>query len=280
MIINTKELVYKIREQIKEEVAELNYKPRLLIIQIEGDRASDSYVKNKMKLGAELGLKVGHQLLPSNITQKELEIYIKAMNESSYDGIIVQLPLPKHIDERAVLELIDPKKDVDGLTSAQMGYLATNHDETLIPCTAHGVLQMLLSLCPDLSGKDVTIVNSSNLIGKPLRELLNQRKCTVTLCHSKTKDLKSKMRNADIVITGIGKPYYFDYTYFTDSQIIIDCGLSYYEAAGKLVGDVWLPQVEDRLNVLIASGTGHTGLATTTMLMYNTLQACKRNHKE
>ena len=280
MIINTKELVYKIREQIKEEVAELNYKPRLLIIQIEGDRASDSYVKNKMKLGAELGLKVGHQLLPCNITQKELEIYVKAMNESSYDGIIVQLPLPKHIDERAVLELIDPKKDVDGLTSAQMGYLATNHDETLIPCTAHGVLQMLLSLCPDLSGKDVTIVNSSNLIGKPLRELLNQRKCTVTLCHSKTKDLKSKMRNADIVITGIGKPYYFDYTYFTDSQIIIDCGLSYYEVAVKLVGDVWLPQVEDRLNVLIASGTGHTGLATTTMLMYNTLQACKRNHKE
>ena len=276
MIINTRELVFKIREQIKEEVSKMKNKPRLTIIQVEGDKASDSYVKNKKKLGEELGIEVMHHKLPKGLSQEEVEIVVKAMNETKTDGIIVQLPLPSHMNEREILELIDPIKDVDGLTSAQMGYLAANLDETLIPCTAHGVLQMLLSLCPDLTGKDVTIVNSSNLIGKPLRELLNQRKCTVTLCHSKTKDLKTKMRKADIVITGIGQPFYFDSSFFTDSQIIIDCGLSIHPDTGKLVGDVNLPEVEDLLEVLIASGTGHTGLATTTMLMYNTLQASKR----
>ena len=273
MIINTRELVNQIREDIKEATSKLKKKPRLTIIQVEGDKASDSYVRNKKKLGAELGIEVMHHLLPNTLSQKEYEIVVKAMNQTETDGIIVQLPLPAHVDERALLELIDPDKDVDGLTSAQMGYLSVNHKDTLIPCTAHGVLQMLLSLCPDLTGKDVTIVNASNLIGKPLREILTQRGCTVTVCHKKTKELKDKMTRADIVVTGIGQPFYFDASYFTDCQIIIDCGLSYHEETGKLVGDVNLPEVEEKLRTFIASGTGHTGLATTTMLMYNTLQA-------
>ena len=273
MIIETRELVYEIRDYIKSEVDKLKDKPKLTIIQVEGDAASDSYVKNKKKLGAELGIEVMHHLLPNTLTQEEYEIIVKAMNQTDADGIIVQLPLPSHVNERALLELIDPNKDVDGLTSAQMGYLSINHSNTLIPCTAYGVLQILNSTCSDLSGQDVTIVNASNLIGKPLRELLTQRGCTVTVCHKQTKNLKEKMRNADIVITGIGQPYYFDSSYFTDCQIIIDCGLSYHEGTGKLVGDVNLPDVEENITTLIASGTGHTGLATTTMLMYNTLQS-------
>lgn len=273
MIIETRELVYEIRDYIKSEVDKLKDKPKLTIIQVEGDAASDSYVKNKKKLGAELGIEVMHHLLPNTLTQEEYEIIVKAMNQTNADGIIVQLPLPSHVNERALLELIDPNKDVDGLTSAQMGYLSINHSNTLIPCTAYGVLQILNSTCSDLSGQDVTIVNASNLIGKPLRELLTQRGCTVTVCHTRTKNLKEKMRNADIVITGIGQPYYFDSSYFTDCQIIIDCGLSYHKDTGKLVGDVNLPDVEENVVTLIASGTGHTGLATTTMLMYNTLQS-------
>lgn len=268
-IINTKEIAQEIKDAIRITLPK-DVETRLVIIQIEGDKASDSYVKNKVKLGAELGIKVSHVMLKNDTTQDKLERIIEFYNnEDSVNGIIVQLPLPKHLNERKALDKIDVEKDVDGLSTAQIGRLTTENGRVMFPCTALGVLNMLINIT-ELEGKDVVIVNRSNLIGKPLQTLLTKENATVTMCHSKTKNLKEKIQNADIVITGIGRAKHFDKSYFRDGQIIIDCSMNMYE--GKLCGDVKIEDLED-LDVLIASGTGHTGIMTVLSLMYNTLMA-------
>lgn len=268
-IINTKEIAQEIKDAIRMTIPK-GVEPRLVIIQVEGDKASDSYVKNKVKLGTELGIKVSHVMLKSDTTQDKLERIIEFYNnEDSVNGIIVQLPLPKHLNERKALDKIDVEKDVDGLSTAQIGRLTTENGRVMTPCTALGVLNMLINIT-ELEGKDVVIVNRSNLIGKPLQTLLTKENATVTLCHSKTKNLKEKIQNADIVVTGIGRAKHFDKSYFRDGQIIIDCSMNMYE--GKLCGDVKIEDLED-LDVLVASGTGHTGVMTVLSLMYNTLMA-------
>lgn len=268
-IINTKEIAQEIKDAIRTTIPK-DVETRLVIIQVEGDKASDSYVKNKVKLGAELGIKVSHVMLKNDTTQDKLERIIEFYNnEDSVNGIIVQLPLPKQLNERKALDKIDVEKDVDGLSTAQIGRLTTENGRVMFPCTALGVLNMLINITK-LEGKDVVIVNRSNLIGKPLQTLLTKENATVTMCHSKTKNLKEKIQNADIVITGIGRAKHFDKSYFRDGQIIIDCSMNMYE--GKLCGDVKIEDLED-LDVLIASGTGHTGVMTVLSLMYNTLMA-------
>ena len=268
-IINTKEIAQEIKDAIRVTMPK-DVETRLVIIQVEGDKASDSYVKNKVKLGAELGIKVSHIMLKNDITQDKLERVIEFYNnEDSVNGIIVQLPLPNHLDERKALDTIDVEKDVDGLSTAQIGRLTTQNGRIMHPCTALGVINMLINIT-ELEGKDVVIVNRSNLIGKPLQIMLTNEDATVTMCHSKTKNLKEKIQNADIVITGIGRAKHFDKSYFRDGQIIIDCSMNMYE--GKLCGDVKIEDLED-LDVLIASGIGHTGVMTVLSLMYNTLMA-------
>ena len=268
-IINTKEIAQEIKDAIRTTIPK-DVETRLVIIQVEGDKASDSYVKNKVKLGAELGINVSHVMLKNDITQDKLERIIEFYNkQDSVNGIIVQLPLPKHLNERKALDKINVEKDVDGLSTAQIGRLTTENGRVMFPCTALGVLNMLINIT-ELEGKDVVIVNRSNLIGKPLQTLLTKENATVTMCHSKTKNLKEKIQNADIVITGIGRAKHFDKSYFRDGQIIIDCSMNMYE--GKLCGDVKVEDLED-LDVLIASGTGHTGVMTVLSLMYNTLMA-------
>lgn len=268
-IINTKEIAQEIKDAIRVTMPK-GVVPKLVIIQVEGDKASDSYVKNKVKLGKELGIEVEHVTLKNNVSQAKLEMIISHYNaDSDTNGIIVQLPLPHHLDERKALDTIDVEKDVDGLSTAQIGRLTTQNGRVMHPCTALGVINMLLNIT-ELEGKDVVIVNRSNLIGKPLQTMLTNEDATVTMCHSKTKNLKEKIQNADIVITGIGRAKYFDKSYFRDGQIIIDCSMNMYE--GKLCGDVKIEDLED-LDVLIASGIGHTGVMTVLSLMYNTLMA-------
>lgn len=268
-IINTKEIAQEVKDAIRVTMPK-GVVPKLVIIQVEGDKASNSYVKNKVKLGKELGIEVEHTLLKSDISQAKLEMIISHYNaDHNTSGIIVQLPLPKHLDERKALDTIDVEKDVDGLGTKQIGRLVTQNGRIMHPCTALGVLNMLISITK-LEGKDVVIVNRSNLIGKPLQIMLTDENATVTMCHSKTKNLKEKIQNADIVITGIGKAKFFDKSYFKDGQIIIDCSMNVYE--GKLCGDVKVEDL-DELDVLVASGTGHTGVMTVLSLMYNTLMA-------
>ena len=268
-IINTKEIAQEIKDAIRVTMPK-GVVPKLVILQVEGDKASDSYVKNKVKLGKELGIEVEHKLLKSDISQKKLEMIIEHYNaDRDTSGIIVQLPLPNHLDERKALDTIDVEKDVDGLGTKQIGRLTTQNGRVMHPCTALGVINMLINIT-ELEGKDVVIVNRSNLIGKPLQIMLTNEDATVTMCHSRTKNLKEKMKNADIVITGIGKAKFFDKSYFKDGQIIIDCSMNVYE--GKLCGDVKIEDLEE-LDVLVASGTGHTGIMTVLSLMYNTLMA-------
>lgn len=268
-IINTKEIAQEIKDAIRVTMPK-GVVPKLVILQVEGDKASDSYVKNKIKLGKELGIEIEHTLLKSDIPQKKLEMIIEHYNaDRDTSGIIVQLPLPNHLDERRALDTIDVEKDVDGLGIKQIGRLTTQNGRVMHPCTALGVINMLINIT-ELEGKDVVIVNRSNLIGKPLQTMLTNEDATVTMCHSKTKNLKEKIKNADIVITGIGKAKFFDKSYFKDGQIIIDCSMNIYE--GKLCGDVKIEDLEE-LDVLVASGTGHTGVMTVLSLMYNTLMA-------
>ena len=268
-IINTKEIAQEIKDAIRVTMPK-GVVPKLVILQVEGDKASDSYVKNKIKLGKELGIEIEHTLLKSDIPQKKLEMIIEHYNaDRDTSGIIVQLPLPDHLDERKALDTIDVEKDVDGLGTKQIGRLTTQNGRVMHPCTALGVLNMLIHIT-ELEGKDVVIVNRSNLIGKPLQIMLTNEDATVTMCHSRTKNLKEKIQNADIVITGIGKAKFFDKSYFKDGQIIIDCSMNVYE--GKLCGDVKIEDLEE-LDVLVASGTGHTGVMTVLSLMYNTLMA-------
>ena len=268
-IINTKEIAQEIKDAIRVTMPK-GVVPKLVILQVEGDKASDSYVKNKIKLGKELGIEIEHTLLKSDIPQKKLEMIIEHYNaDRDTSGIIVQLPLPDHLDERKALDTIDVEKDVDGLGTKQIGRLTTQNGRVMHPCTALGVLNMLIHTT-ELEGKDIVIVNRSNLIGKPLQIMLTNEDATVTMCHSRTKNLKEKIQNADIVITGIGKAKFFDKSYFKDGQIIIDCSMNVYE--GKLCGDVKIEDLEE-LDVLVASGTGHTGVMTVLSLMYNTLMA-------
>ena len=268
-LINTKEIAQEIKDAIRVTMPK-GVVPKLVILQVEGDKASDSYVKNKIKLGKELGIEIEHTLLKSDIPQKKLEKIIEHYNaDRDTSGIIVQLPLPDHLDERKALDTIDVEKDVDGLGIKQIGRFTTQNGRVMHPCTALGVINMLINIT-ELEGKDVVIVNRSNLIGKPLQIMLTNEDATVTMCHSKTKNLKEKIQNADIVITGIGKAKFFDKSYFKDGQIIIDCSMNVYE--GKLCGDVKIEDLEE-LDVLVASGTGHTGVMTVLSLMYNTLMA-------
>ena len=268
-IINTKEIAQEIKDAIRVTMPK-GVVPKLVILQVEGDKASDSYVKNKVKLGKELGIEVEHTLLKSDISQKKLELIISHYNaDRDTSGIIVQLPLPNHLDERKALDTIDVEKDVDGLGTKQIGRLTTQNGRVMHPCTALGVINMLINIT-ELEGKDVVIVNRSNLIGKPLQIMITNEDATVTMCHSRTKNLKEKIQNADIVITGIGKAKFFDKSYFKDGQIMIDCSMNVYE--GKLCGDVKIEDLEE-LDVLVASGTGHTGVMTVLSLMYNTLMA-------
>ena len=268
-IINTKEIAQEVKDAIRVTMPK-GVVPKLVILQVEGDKASDSYVKNKIKLGKELGIEVEHTLLKSDISQKKLEMIIEHYNaDRDTSGIIVQLPLPNHLDERKALDTIDVEKDVDGLDTKQIGRLTTQNGRIMHPCTALGVINMLINIT-ELEGKDVVIVNRSNLIGKPLQIMLTNEDATVTMCHSRTKNLKEKIQNADIVIIGIGKAKFFDKSYFKDGQIIIDCSMNVCE--GKLCGDVKIEDLEE-LDVLVASGTGHTGVMTVLSLMYNTLMA-------
>lgn len=272
-MINSKEIIANEKAKLIETVKKLNGVPKLCVIQVEGDSASDKYVNNKKKLGAEIGIEVEHILLANDVSYATLlDTITEKNNDNTVNGIIVQLPLPEHLKqyERVFLDNICPYKDVDGLGAYQIGWLGTKNKHALTPCTAKGVVALLDNVVgDDLVGKDICIVNSSYLIGIPLQAILRD-KATVTLCRRFTKDLKNKMRNADIVITGIGQAKHFDRSYVSNGQVIIDCSMNFDN--GKLCGDYDLESLKS-MNVLIASGPGHTGPFTVLSLIANTIQA-------
>lgn len=248
-IIDGKALAKKVREEVKEKLQSDKFKlmpePHLVVIQVGDDPASDVYIRNKKKACEEVGIKCSHYHYKEDTPESHLIDIIERLSLTpTVTGILVQLPLPKHIDPQNVIEAINPVKDVDGFTSTQAGWLqlGMKNKRRLLPCTAKGIIR-LLETVTDLEGKKVTVVGRSNIVGKPVAQLLQEKNATVTLCHSKTHidDISKYTTDSDIVVLATGQARYFGSRFFygfnNKNTIIIDAGINR-DADGKLCGDL------------------------------------------
>lgn len=270
-IVFGSELAKRLKDNLKEEVNSFKEKPRLAIILIGDNEASLSYIKSKEKACSYVDIDsvLYHY---NDIEQDNLIKLIKELNsDNNIHGILLQLPLPKHLDERMIINTIDPNKDVDGLTDINMGKLFTGQ-ESFVPCTPLGIIQILKEMKVELEGKNVCVIGRSNLVGLPLSRLLTKYNATVTLCHSKTKNLKDISSKADIVIVAIGNPKYIDNTYIKNGAYVIDVGIN--RVDNHLCGDVDFDSVKDKVAAITPVPKG-VGPMTVCMLMYNVIKAFK-----
>jgi methylenetetrahydrofolate dehydrogenase (NADP+)/methenyltetrahydrofolate cyclohydrolase len=277
-LIDGKSLANKIHANVATEVEKLkqeqNIVPGLAVILVGDDPASHAYVKMKAKACEKVGFYSITHNMPDTISQDEIIATIEMMNKNPrIDGILVQLPLPKHIDTNKILEVIDPKKDVDGFHPYNVGRLATNLDG-FVPCTPLGVMKMFEEYDIDLEGKDVCVVGASNIVGKPMAALLLNANATVTITHIYTKDLKAHTSKADIVIVGVGVPALIKEDMVKDGAIVIDIGINRLED-GSLVGDVDFANVSKKCSY-ITPVPGGVGPMTIAMLLANTLKSAKQ----
>lgn len=283
MILSGKAVADGIKFQLKNEIDDVvttgKRPPCLEIITVGDDPASKVYVRNKIKACEEVGIKVGHYTANKDTTTSDnLKKIIYALNKSStIDGIMVQLPLPGGFDEREIIDAIDPSKDVDGLTTTNIGKLRSGQP-CFQPCTARGVIDLLDYYGIEIDGKDVTIVGRSNIVGKPLADLMMARGATVTQCHSRTKHLEDHTSYANIVVSAVGKPKFLKYDDFGSFQVIVDVGINRDEN-GKLCGDVDFDDVKDYCSA-ITPVPGGVGPMTVAELLRNTVEAWKKNMEE
>ncbi len=273
-IISGKELSAEIRQELKQRVAALQKKrgitPGLAVILVGEDAASSIYVNNKEKACAEVGIYSEVNRLAAETTQQELLSLIDRYNEDpKIHGLLVQLPLPAHIDESAVLKRINPQKDVDGFHVVNAGSLFTGLPG-LVACTPKGIIKLIKKACPDMAGKTAVVIGRSNIVGKPVAMLLLNENATVTVCHSKTRDLPGVCRSADILVAAIGRPEFVDGTFIKPGAIVIDVGTS--RVDGKLKGDVKFDEAVE-IAGHITPVPGGVGPMTITMLMENTVDA-------
>jgi methylenetetrahydrofolate dehydrogenase (NADP+)/methenyltetrahydrofolate cyclohydrolase len=285
-IINGKDFSLKLRNKITEEVSSLNEKlgkvPGLAVILVGDDPASQVYVANKGKQTVECGMESFEFKFNSDISEEELINKIEELNnDEKVNGILVQLPLPKHISENKVIQSIKREKDVDGFHIENRGLLVVGED-ALVPCTPLGCLMLLEDRVgkQDLVGKNAVIIGRSNIVGKPMSQLLLNTGCTVTVCHSKTKDIKSICRNADILVAAVGKPKMINSDWVKEGAYIIDVGINRIktdEGKNKLVGDVDFDDVFDRCEA-ITPVPGGVGPMTIACLLSNTLKAFKKQN--
>jgi methylenetetrahydrofolate dehydrogenase (NADP+) / methenyltetrahydrofolate cyclohydrolase len=281
-IISGAELAKEKRMQLAKEVEQLKregIEPGLAVILVGDDPASHSYVKGKQKACAEVGIRSTLLTFPATITEEFLLEKIKELNEDpSVHGILVQLPLPKHINELKVIETISPEKDVDGFHPINVGRMMVGQ-KAFLPCTPHGILVMVKSIGVDIAGKHVVVVGRSNIVGKPVGQLFLREHATVTYCHSKTKDLASITRQADILIVAVGKARLIGTEHVKQGAIVIDVGVNRLEN-GKLCGDVNFDEVKEVASYITPVPKG-VGPMTITMLLHNTIEAAKeRAHRE
>jgi methylenetetrahydrofolate dehydrogenase (NADP+) / methenyltetrahydrofolate cyclohydrolase len=279
-LIKGSEISKQIREELKQEVSQLKEKhnlvPGLATILVGEDEASKVYVGQKEKACKELGIHSERINLPGNITEADLLTLIENLNKTNkIHGILVQLPLPKHINETNVLYAIDPKKDVDGFHPVNVGKLMLGEPD-FIPCTPHGIQQLLIRSGIETTGAEAVVVGRSNIVGKPIANMLLQKKkggnATVTVCHTGTKDIASHTRRADILIVAAGKPKTITADMVKEGVVVIDVGVNRLPAG--LVGDVDFEGVKEKAKA-ITPVPGGVGPMTIAMLMYNTVQAAK-----
>ena len=277
MIIDGKKASAALREELKEKVSKLkstyNTVPGLTVILVGEDPPSKIYVKNKEKSAVEVGINSEVIHYPDNIEEKVVLDKIKELNKNDkVSGILVQLPLPKHIDKRKVIETIDPSKDVDGLHPVNVGNLSSGYDST-IPCTPLGCYLLIKDTEKNLNGKHAVIIGRSNLNGKPMTQLLLKENCTVTITHSKTKDLKAECKRADIIVAAVGKPKLVKADWVKKDAIVIDVGINKTDLG--LVGDVDFDEVS-KVAKAITPVPGGVGPMTIACLLSNTVECFKK----
>ncbi|MFA9555981.1 bifunctional methylenetetrahydrofolate dehydrogenase/methenyltetrahydrofolate cyclohydrolase FolD [Evansella sp. AB-rgal1] len=276
-IISGKELAREKREQMKIEVEQLKSQgivPGLAVILVGEDPASQSYVKSKQKSCYEVGIHSELDEVSVSITEDELLHKIDVLNKADHiHGILVQLPLPSHISEKAVIEAINPSKDVDGFHPINVGRMMTGQ-EAFLPCTPYGIVEMIKSKGIELEGQQVVVVGRSNIVGKPVGQLLLNENATVTYCHSRTKNMKQITRTADILVVAVGKAHFINKEYIKEGAVVIDVGVNRNEE-GKLVGDVVFDEAKEVASY-ITPVPGGVGPMTITMLLYNTIVSAKR----
>ncbi len=274
ILLDGKSLSAKIKDELKGSINSYVQTPILAVITIGDDAASEVYVKNKRKACEYVGMSFLHLDYASCVKEETVIKKIKQLNkDKSINGIIIQLPIPKNFNVSKIINTIAPSKDVDGLTNTQAGKLIQN-EKCLMPCTPKGIMEILKEYKIDLEGKYVVIVGRSNLVGKPLMlEFLNKN-ATVTMCHSKTKDLKSFTKDADILVVAVGKKYLIDKTMVKKDSVIIDVGINRID--GKLYGDV-NPNVEE-VCAYLTPVPGGVGPMTVSMLLKNTFEAYKNQN--
>ena len=273
-ILSGKVVSQRIKDELKEEVKELNAKgifPGLAVIIVGDDPASRVYVNSKKKACEEIGVYSEEYALPAETSEEELlQLVEKLNNEPKINGILVQLPLPKHIDEETVINAISPKKDVDAFHPSNVGKIMIgNYD--FLPCTPAGVMELIKESGIDVSGKECVIVGRSNIVGKPQAMLLLHANGTVTICHSRTQDLKAKTKNADILVAAVGIPNFITGDMIKEGAVVIDVGINRI-ADKKLVGDVEFDSAE-KVASAITPVPGGVGPMTIAMLMKNTVKA-------
>ncbi|WP_164218080.1 bifunctional methylenetetrahydrofolate dehydrogenase/methenyltetrahydrofolate cyclohydrolase FolD [Virgibacillus sp. YIM 98842] len=275
-IISGKDLAAELKGQMKAEVSKLNdngISPQLTVILVGNNPASKSYVKGKKKACNETGIDSEVIELSSSITENELLQKIEALNQNdSVHGILVQLPLPEHIREQKVIDAISPDKDVDGFHPVNIGRMMTGTD-TFLPCTPYGIITMLKSKNIPLKGKHAVIIGRSNIVGKPVGQLLLNEDATVTYCHSKTENLKKYTQQADILIAAAGKAHFVNEGHIKEGAAVIDVGINRMEN-GKLTGDVDFEKVKEKASY-ITPVPGGVGPMTIAMLLKNTIKSAK-----
>lgn len=277
-IIDGKEVSSYIKSQVKLSVDSLKQQgiePCLAVIIVEGDSASRVYVNNKKKACEACGIKSLEYALEANVSEEELlKLIDKLNNDGSVHGILCQLPLPKHIDEKKVIDAISPKKDVDGFSEVNVGKIWLGNYE-FSPCTPMGVIELLDYYKIDLEGKNCVIVGRSNIVGKPMAALLMEKNATVTICHSKTKDISFFTKNADVIIAAVGKAGFITADMVKDGAVVVDVGINR-DVNGKLCGDVDFDSVKEKASY-ITPVPGGCGPMTIAVLMKNTVAAAKNN---
>lgn len=270
-LLDGKVVKAKLLEDLKDKINKLDTKLGLTVIQVGEDPASSVYVRQKNKMAENLGFNFNHIKLDENIKEEDLLNIIEKLNkDDNVDGILVQMPIPNHLNAKKVQNAILPCKDVDGLTDINMGKLSHNID-SLVPCTPMGIIDLLKYYNIDISGKNVVIIGRSDLVGKPLASLMTNNDATVTLCHSKTKNLSFYTKNADILVVAIGRANFIKKEDVKDGAIIVDVGINRMED-GKLCGDVLFEEVKDKASY-ISPVPGGVGQMTVAELGYNTYKA-------
>jgi len=282
VIIDGKKIAEQLRDKIKSDIKKISddNKPGLAVILIGEHAASQIYVRNKEKFANEVGINSSVLRFDENISEEDLKNEIKKLNDDpNVHGILVQLPLPKHISQKDIIQSIDPNKDVDGFHPINVGNLSSGND-AMVPCTPLGCYYLIKKVIPNLSGLNAVVIGRSNINGKPMAQLLLRENCTVTIVHSKTKNIEEICKCGDIIIAAVGKAKMVKSDWVKDTAVIIDVGINRIEINGKnkIVGDVDFDNIQDKVKG-ISPVPGGVGPMTIACLLENTLKAYKKISK-